>query len=322
MAFNNHQKAPYTLVKLAADEEDPALVSGKYFPQRVMMQPCYTSALIVDSQDRVAGFGDGFNFVIDLHQEITRARSIQLTRIILPKVPNINTNNNTISFKHELSGSTILTFTLPNGFYSPANLATAIAQNMSALLVAYGGSTTGQIIGSYNVGNYDHLITIHDIQDKKFFFDMNSSFIKYAVNVAGLPGLDISGDPAVVGSGTISSSHVLYSRYYIIQSKRLSETMRTPSFSSDLRNGIIGIVDCVDNFLPEDYSESTNNTTADFSADVLNAPLINIALDQKNISTFDITITDEFGFSPTTSLSNNGQVVPTFNTVLWFSMYL
>ena len=277
----------FSYVKLVTDQEDYNLTTGRYWPQIINSVPTNRITIVVSSDDKINQSTSDFNFYADLHQESANLRSIQLDQVILPLTPTINDRNNTMNITLNSVTSDIV---LPNGFYSPNSYVNALQSVLSTFWAS--AIVGGAVLVSYNPAERN--ITITDITPGgPYNWQFNDSiYYRYGRHVAYFP-IGISSD-----TQTTTSLEMLYTRFYIIRSERLTDSQRSSSLTSSLQPcNIVAIVPIV-----EYFTENQFNPSAAFpgTSKLINcgtsSPIINTTNMYKSLRIFDISVYDEYGF--------------------------
>lgn len=127
-----------------------------------------TALFTVDSEDRWAGgypearlgsflYSDPFSFTLPGNATLLSGffTRIGVSEVVMPWCPNINPKTNTILVKYQVSGSPIETVdvVLPNGYFTPADIASDIQQKVRLLDAGLSGFTM-----TYGGDNYPHFL--------------------------------------------------------------------------------------------------------------------------------------------------------------------
>jgi len=313
------------VIFLAAPDPE-GVKNGSYRPQRVTAEAPQTAIYTCDAKDRTEG-SNGFNFAVACGADITRARSVKLTKALLPKLPTINPNNNVLRLRWTGDG-VVPPSNLPfpvemrYGYYNQVSLATEFKRAIDTTLADLGivdtvsvvfDATTKTFTMTSNVGN-------------NWYIASESTFAIRGINVAKFTYVGDGTGPGVSGSVSHTSSPVglIYSRYVNIFSNRLTENVYTSSRTSAGANpSIIGSMAIVNDYNATDF-DSTGVFTGNLISDVLaeGSPTMNVAHNQKSVNRIDFLFEDEFGLPLNTSLdfgTQNGVTYPPsgFNCAAW-----
>jgi hypothetical protein len=304
-------------VKLSPDEHSK-VAEGLAQPCRVLAQQTETAIAICDAKDRVAGT-NGCDFRVDFRGEITRARTCRISKAIIPKIPTINPNNNSITIRHALDAGTPITFTLPNGWKNQVSLIndlknefdTACAGLPDTFAVSYTAST--------------HVITITSNGGHNWFFVDSSPFIVRGIDVAGFQGYPVTDTPAASGavSQYSSSASFIYSRYVTIHSQALSRYVRTQSRNSTGDLSIVAGISVVEDLTAADFDTSGLFTGSSVTEVTLqDAPRQAFNLKHGVLRYVDLQLYDQFGLPLYTSINIGPSGTNTFNSVVWLTLDL
>jgi hypothetical protein len=299
-------------------QEHQDVVEGLAEPCRVLTQDVSTCLILCDANDRVYG-SNGCDFTVDLKGEIDRGRVSRVSKIIIPKLPTINPNNNRIIIRHALDGGTPISFTLPYGWMNQVSL-------VNELKLAFDTACVGlpdTFAVSYNA--LTHVISITSNGGHLWFFSDSCSFIVRGIDVAGFRGLSATLDPAVVGSVTrySSSASFVYSRYVTLHSNALNRYVRTPSRTSSGDLSIIAAISVVDDMNSSDFDTSglfTGSSVTELTLE--DAPRNSFNLKYGVLRYIDFSVRDQFGLPIYESINISPSLNNTFNCVVWLSIDL
>lgn len=277
---------------------DQQLSKGNYRPVRVRAMDPDTCLFMMDSKDRISG--TDYNFTVSAQKAIMNPLKAQVTRASIPKIPNINANNNTITINHAIAG--VFSVTLQPGYYNQNSLINTMQNSINAVLSTLTGADN--FIVNFNTMN--KTISVTSKYGTKWFFVNTSSFYLYGYNVANFQGFPVGDVPSVVGAVSWYSGNcgLLYSRFVAIKSNVLSahayETSRT---SAGLTN-TIAVISLVNSYDASDFSVNNvyqGNILMDSTVEV--ASVLNIAQAGAQLQIVDISLNDEFGFDLGSSLN-------------------
>jgi len=181
--------------------------------QGVMENP-QSSELIISAQSRTRG--TPFNFTTDIGGPLYRGRTARLAAAVVPALPNINAANNEVqmylaynrlnadgaTFAYDTSYRIPMSFTIPIGYYSPAQFENVLAANITnAIRDVLTNPTTifaTEGIIDYRVGSFFQLSTVcvRDAETFRVAINVGASSTTY-VPVGGgaaftVPGFDFS----------------------------------------------------------------------------------------------------------------------------------
>ncbi len=269
--------------------EELDVIAGVTRPARVRTTPIDSILITIDSNKKE--FGTNFDFTAKVDPGMRDAQTAYVSRVMIPKLPNINYNNNNVVIVSELG-----TYSgyIPPGYYNQVSLVNALS-----LVLNTESAGVNNFIVSYNSSNKTISVeaTAGSSPAALFFFASNSSFIGYGINVVPFNSFPLSSDPAVVGS-LIQRSGLLgliYSRYVTLVSNRLcSNPVAAPR--SSVRNNVISAISVAQHFDPQDYDPSgvfTGAIMVDQSTS--DSSVLRVADNGKDLSVIDFAMYDEFG---------------------------
>lgn len=298
--------------------EHPLVLEGLQTPARVTSISPYTCIAVCDGTHRISG-NNGLNFTCDMRGEMTHARSAKVSKVLIPKVPNLNSKNNSVTYYHELNGTTPITFTLDYGYYNQTSFVNEIKAKMDA-------SATG--LPDTFIINYEpktHTISIQSSGGYKWYFSSSCSFIVRGINMAGFVGLTAGLDPAVFGSVTTYSSSVsfVYTRYVTIESRALSSYVKSQSRDSNGQLNIIGAISTTEDYDPADY-----DTSGVFGGNIVvsqtlsDTPKLPFSLKYGALRYIDFLFRDEFGDPLYEAINISPSGVTSFGAVVWLELEL
>lgn len=301
-----------TNIYLPAVSEDNNMVTGRFPPQRIKSEDPDSCNILVRSEDRFNG--NSFDFQVDLLTSTSHIRKIQLGKIICPLLPQINNIDKSVTVVHQ-DGT--VTFDLIEGFYSVQGLANMM---QDVFLTAW------QLIDPTNgcTVNYDierRSITITDDQGENFYILKTCPFARYARNVVKFPTQSL---PDVPSTSSIESTSLgmIYSRFLLLTSSRLTEDQKSFSVVSDLGpSNIVSIIDIASKYTESQYAVSVSFPGTEFVIDTLGyAPRINLLNRGKALKVIDFQLSDEFGNNVSTL--SDGSFPFDYSVSLFFQCYL
>ncbi len=273
--------------------DEAELVDGSVRPARVRSTKVDKILFLTDSRQRING--SPFNFQVSTYRPIY-GQTVYVSRVMLPKLPNINANNNVFTITNS-SGT--YDITIPIGFYNQISLVNAFNAALNPGGSPYGDSFTV----SYNPANKTLNITAATLP---FYFHSTSSFARYGINVCNFDSYPPGSVLGTVGALSHNSSllELVYTRYVVIRSSRLcANPMDTPR-TSDGKINVVAVVSVAQYFNPEDYDVSgvfTGAIMVDKSID--DSAVLRIANQRKDLTVIDYIVEDEFGFPLDTALN-------------------
>lgn len=274
-------------VSLYARAEDSDMVSGKFPPQRIRNEPTDSVNIVIRSEDR--HHGTDFNFSIDLLTSSVNLRKIQLAKIMLPLLPQINENNKTIRVTH-FTGN--VTFDLIPGYYSVQALVNMMQQQFTTAWLSL--NPINLVTVNYNIDT--RTISVTDDNAQLWYFNTGFPFDLFGRNVVKFPTLP-TGSPLATNVTTSTSLGMIYSRYITLTSNRLTEDQKSFSIISNLGpQNIVGVLDLTSQYGATQFSATSSFPGTDVVIDCLAySPRINILNRNKALKVIDFMLLDEFG---------------------------
>ncbi len=299
-------------------QNNQQLTRGVLRPIRVRSTPSDTCVVTVDSKDRTSG--TDYNFTVNLQKAIMGPLKAQVSRASIPKIPNINANDNVITIIHESLGTTgPVSITMPIGYYNQNSLITTMQNSINAGL-------TGVDVFTVEFDRSNKSISIESNNNLTWYISNECSFSKYGSNVANFPAYPPTTDPTTLNKTIWYSGNagLLYSRYVAISSNILCahayETSRT---TRGLFN-TVATISMVNQYDTADFSVNgvyEGNLLMDSTVEV--SSIINVAQSGAQLQIIDFKLTDEYGFDVGTSISLGAP----YNTselgcIIWVTIYL
>ena len=299
-------------VYLQAMPEDNDMVSGRFPPQRVRVEPTDSINMLIRSEDR--SYGNDFDFQINLLTSSAHIRKIQMAKCMLPLIPQINVHNRSITVTH---ADGTVTFNLIEGYYSVQALVNMMQSTFLAAWVSL--DATNSVTISYDIERRS--ISITDDNGENFFIHNDSPFAIYARNVVNFP-TEAPGSTPSTSSIESTSLGMIYSRYVIVSSKRLIEDQKAYSVVSNKGPlDIIAIIDLASKYTEAQFAVSTSFPGTDVVIDTLEySPRINLLNRNKSLKVIDFTLEDEYGFK--LSELNTSSYTFQYPVTMWFQCYL
>jgi hypothetical protein len=238
-----------------------------------------------------------FDFRVSINNNLFRARMIRVSKVVIPKPPNITKFNNVLSFR-QYDGFIDQTFSiiLQPAFYNTTTLSNALA---SAMTTAAGGANV--YVVAYDPITRSFAISHTTLGVPQPFYLINtSSFIQRGEFLAHFNSLPDLLSALAVGLPTQLSSiaGMLYTRYALISSESLNQYSFSDSRSTTLllRNNIICMVDMTSIYNPEDYDVGVPFSGVFATVVTRDAPHIMVTNPQRNLNDrIDIHVQDEYG---------------------------
>lgn len=275
-------------VYLKSQPEDLDLVSGRYPPQRVRVEPTDSINVLIRSEDR--SYGTDFDFQVDLLTTSAHIRKVQLAKCMLPLLPQINSNNKSITVTH-VDGT--VTFDLVEGFFSVQALANMMQAQFTTAWLSLGAGNSVTV--NYNIDR--RTIVITDDNSENWYIHTDCPFDQFARNVVKFPTLPTGSAVATSVSESLSLG-MIYSRFVIVSSNRLTEDQKAFSIVSDLGpSNILAILDLASKYDESQFAVSVSFPGTNVVINALDyAPRINLLNRGKSLKVIDFQFNDEFGF--------------------------
>ena len=299
-------------VYLPAAPEDENLVSGRFPPQRIRNESTDSVNILIRSEDR--SHGNDFDFQSDLIASSAHIRKIQLSKAIVPLCPQINEHNKSVTITHSTG---TVTFDLIPGFYSCQSLANMMQQQF---LVAWQSLlVTNSVSVSYDIDRRS--IVINDDLGALWYLHTGCPFDVYARNVVKFPS-KVAGSPVTSRLTESLSLGMIYSRFYILTSSRLTEDQKSFSMISGRGpSNILSIIDVASAYNVSQFAVSISFPGTEFSIDTISyAPKINILNRNKSLRILDLQLEDEFSFNLSTI--DTTEMPFEYSTAFFFQGYL
>lgn len=276
------------MIKLMSNRTDDQLDKGLSLPYLMQTEEGSSINALIDSKDRISGTPS--NFRASFRHRVSRTRYLQLTKAMIPKIPNVNPNNYTLQIKHALG--TTATFNLPTGIYSVTSLANQLTTSINAAFVAAAIGDTVTCTYDQDTRNF----SISSVGVNAFFIVNTCSFITRGYWLAPFESEALA---AVPSKTTIYSgiSSMLYTRYLTVASQALNAFSYGSSVTSRASQPqqIVGIIDLCDIYTVDDFDVSIPYTAV-YQTLMVDGCRINVANPQKSlIEEVDIAVQDEYG---------------------------
>ena len=273
---------------LPASPEDIDMVSGRFPPQRVRVEPADSINILIKSEDRT--YGNDFEFQCDLITTSSHIRKIQLAKCMLPLLPQINFHNKNILITHA-DGAINVNFV--EGYYSVQGMVNMMQSVLTAAWIVL--DATNSVTVSYSIERRS--ISIVDDNGENFFIHTNCGFSLYGRNVVQFV-TKVAGSALSASIYESTSLGMIYSRYVTLHSSRLTEDQNSYSIiSSRGPSNIIAILDLSSEYTTSQFAVSSAFPGTDITIDTLNyAPRINILNRNKGLKVIDFYLEDEFSF--------------------------
>lgn len=288
-------------------------------------EPSNTSSVLIDFQDRKGKDDTPFNYSVSTGQSFMRARKTTVSQVIVPKPPNINSNNNLFRWTfHDFGSGIDVTrgVLIPPGYYNATTFANALTYLMNESMVL--GGYLPRYVVSFD-GTARRFAITTSISSYVFYIVDNSTFVTKGINFVYFPSFPSGTSALASGQDRWVSdiASLLYTRYLYILSDSLTAYSMSKSLSSDIQisGNLICIVDITNIFTPEDFDASIPFTNPNATVDVNDtSPYLNLCSGKKSMDpNIDIEVLDEYGL-PFSNCFINQDGRP--NISLGVSMYL
>ena len=280
--------------KQVSNAQDEDFQTGRSKPPVYTVEKPQSVNILIDSKHRLeTGAAQNlFDFSVTLSSNLYRARFVQVKKVIIPKIPNINPNNNRFIIYYadpDTDVSTPLNFEIPGDFYNPSTFCNEV--NTQLNLVA-----PPNVIFACEYLPQRHRFKL--ICTTNFYISNESTFITFGGNFIPFPSLPPTAEPIIEGSTEIVSgiACMLYTRYIYLCSEALNTFAYAVAKVSDpkINEDVLAIVDVTENYL------DTQVVGAPYTANCRSyatggAPIISLRNPQRNLSPeMDCYVLDEF----------------------------
>ena len=277
-----------SLVVLASNRKDEGIEKGLALPYLIQTEGGSSVAVLIDSKDRISGTPS--NFRASFRTRIPRVRYLQLEKVVIPKIPNVNPNNNTMQIKHVLG--TTASFDIPPGIYNTTTLSNEMTNAINDAFVAAGIADTVTVV-------YDPMtrtFSIASVNVLAFFIVNTCTFITRGKWLTPFESEPLANVPSktTVYSGL---SSMLYSRYLTIASNTINQyAFGTSATTTPIQPvNLIAIIN-----LCEIYTDADFDVSVPFTAVFRTLPAdgcrVSIMNSQRSMfDEVDILIQDEYG---------------------------
>lgn len=287
-AFVGDRAAGAGSVTLQTNRTNPRIETGEDLPPIIQTEKSSSVTVLIDSNDKYTG--TEANFRVNLGFRVVRPRYIQLKKVIVPKIPNVTANNNTIRLI-TAQGNTAF-FTLAPGIYNTTTLANELTTKINAAF------TAAAIIDSVST-SYDpttRTFTITTVGGTFWFFDSTSTFISYGRYLCGFSGYPAATIPTV-STQYSGIAGMLYTRYLTVASESLTSYSYSSSILSRANqpNDLIGIIDLADLYSAADFDISIPFSGV-YKTLQVDGPQLSLLCSQRSMNEdIDIRVSDGYG---------------------------
>ncbi len=305
-----------------SDPLNKEIFMGRVKPARVRAQTPDTIMYLVDGKDRLAG-GSSFDFQVDCGKPL-RALNATLSRVCIPKLPNVNAVNNVFQIRHITEGTgptnPIMTGTIPVGFYNQNSFMTVFKIALDEAAAAAGLTDTFTV----DYDNITKTMVVTSVLNEKWYFITGSPFITYGQYFVPFPSHNSTANVAGTSGQTSwysSPIGLLYSRYIMIKSSRLSANAKEVCRTSSYKTNVIAVISLVDQMSQDDFDVTgVFNGSLILDTVVETSCNLNVAYHNKELGPIDFQIVDEYDFPLSKSLTLGGNFgPPTFDILIWLN---
>lgn len=297
-------------VALMSNKQRETIETAAETPTLVEIEQGSTNTICLDSRDRSAG--NLSTFWINLKYQLVKVRYIQLKRVVLPKIPNINPLNNTIVMRSQFGGGTVTSpFTLPVGLYNTTTFSNVLVSAINTAFVAAGIVDTVTCTWSPTTRTF----SLSSVNGIALAFDSTCSFITGGVNMAPFES-QLMSVAATKTTLYTSTCGMIYTKYITVSSDALTQysignsILSTPSQPPS----VIAVVDLVDLYEASDFDITKVFSGVYKAVDVNTAPHLRVANSSRSLpQTIDLEVRDEFG-NELNSVVQLGSPYPTDNS--------
>lgn len=238
-----------TPVAIMSNKQRNSIEEGLEQPFLSLVEKPSTAPFVIDSKDRITG--NQSEFVVDMGYQLSKVRYLELKRVIVPKIPNITSYNNTIRMRSEFGGGTLTaSFTLPVGFYNTNSLSNTLTNSINSAFVTAGIVDT--VTASFDVQS--RTFSLSSVNGIDLCFDETCSFIRFGKSLAPFESQSLL-VPASKTTIYSASAGMLFTRYISISSNALTQFSVGNGITSSVFQppSIIGIVDLIDLYEASDW---------------------------------------------------------------------
>jgi hypothetical protein len=289
------QDKDISFVKLVGNQQDEDIQTGRSKPPLFTVESPQSIQLVIDGKHSLGG-NNPFSFRATINNNLFRSRLMRVSKVVIPKPPNITPFNNTIKFVSDTGPIFVHTVTLQSAFYNTTTLANEIAKKM----------TEGSNADDIYTAEFDPITRTFQVSltrlgvPRKFFFVDTCSFITRGIFLAPFESFPELSNPVAVGKTSWNSgvAGMLYTRYAIVSSESLNQYAFSDSRTTTLmlKNNILCVLDLTSIYTPEDYDVGVPFSGVYASITTPDAPHIMVTNPQRNMNDkVDITVQDEYG---------------------------
>jgi hypothetical protein len=296
-----------THVKIVGNAVDEDFQTGRTKAPVFTCENPQSVNLLVDSRSRLnlELNKNPFDFRVTINSNLYRSRFVKVRKVIVPKIPNINPNNNEFCVTAASSIPPFLALvykvTIPTGYYTTSTFANVLAALLSAV-VAEG--TIAFIVTFNPINKTFNISTSNASLNNLFFISSNCSFIRRGANMVPFQAYDendsLNYNLSTVGAFSFNSSMacMLYSRYLFLASEAFNTFSYAVSRTSDekITDDIIAVADISSTYFAEDWDVGRPFAGLCRQVETPESPYISLRNPQRNLNALaDFYVLDEFG---------------------------
>jgi len=280
-------------VKIVSNAPDEDFQTGRTKAPVFTSEEPQSVNILVDSRSRLVGSTNNpFNFSITLNSNLFRSRFMKVSKVIIPKIPNITKNNNIVNFVVDNGGDTTYQIVIPPGFYNTTSIANTIGNLMSTATGLIFTVSFQALTRTFKVVNANIL--------NPFFFLADSSFFIRGEYMMPFTTFPPTATTALDGKLEWNSgvSALLYTRYIFVCSTAFNTYSFADSRTNDLsiNEDVIAIADLTSIYSADDWDIGRPFAGGVSTVETPNAPNVSLRNPQRNLSPLaDIYVQDEYG---------------------------
>jgi hypothetical protein len=253
---------------------DEMVMDEQLEPQLIRKRHGNISWIFLDSNYSSSTYNGNSSFILQNTYFIRKIQRFAFSSMNYTYVtPNINPNNQVVSFQSSNTGSTIYSVSIPEAFYlTSASFVTAFIAALNTVTGASGLTFTDSLLtdgsnrGTITAAGGTYVFT-------------PSSFMKYGENVAALPLND-----SLSATKNIGPIFLIYSRYIDINSSSLTQFTKNPNVSNSPNNSnLLTRIDVTNPAQHIAFFTFTNTAWFNFNKSM-------------GLDNIDIQLIDEYGF--------------------------
>lgn len=278
-------------VKLVGNATDEDFQTGRTKAPVLTTELPQSVNILIDSRNRLQPDINlnPFDFRVSLNANLFRSRYMRVRKVVIPKPPNINQNNNIFIF---YEGADIQrTVVIPPGYYNT----TQFANTLQALCTAASTNVFTCVFDAQTRTFNLSSIAVFFISVNCNFIQRGSSFVPFETRNE-LSGATVAGDGALSWNSGVAS--MLYTRYIYLCSEALNIFSFAVSRTSDtgINEDILAIVDITSIYSAEDWDVGRPFAGGYQTVETPESPHISLMNPQRNLNPqVDAYVLDEYG---------------------------